>query len=442
MKNVFALIVLSALVLPFMAAAETLSLSEVWRGVREQSAIQEGSRLKTQSVEEGLSRAERHWLPKVYLNAQTYRTNDPGGAFVGLLEQRKLRSQDFSPELLNQPDSLTFTRGALGIDLALYEGGMKQAQVEVYAHLTVAERLQAAQIQIEEYAQTCLSYGSIAVLQRQRAKLERLSSELTSLIRNYHLGQKSNPVGYSALLGMKSLANRVAGIVDQFHAQENAAYGALREMGVKSQDWSPKSFDAKTFTDLYLANTIGPASYKTQADAESAKALTHASRMERARYLPRIGAFAESYVFNGSRDTASGYSGGLYLQWNLFDSADYGKYAEAKLAALANEKFNEASAQRENVEREGLQEAEKAIRSNLARLNDSDGLLAEQVRVSSTLFRNGAINALQFVEILNRRTDLIAQQSDAELSLLKAASEKVKRSKFEIRDVGTAGGEK
>lgn len=445
-KNIFHLSILCALSLNGgVASAETLSFMDVWQKVRESSAAQEGSRLKAQSAEEGLSRAENHWLPQVYLNAQSYRTDDPGSAFFGLLEQRKVESTDFSPESLNRPDARTFTRGALGVDLALYEGGLKQAQVEMYSRRAAAEKLESSQIEVEQYAQSGLAYGSIASIRKQRTKLQELNEELGKLIKNYQLGQKSNPVGYSGLLGMKSLANRVAGLIEQLDAQEKASYGALREMGVKDLNWTPQSFDARAFVDRYLTvRSASPesGSYKTLAGAASAQASSQASKMEKARYLPRVGVFAESYVFNGNRETANGSMGGLYLQWRLFDPSDYGKYKEARLAAMANEKFNQAAAQQEKAEREGLLESEKALKANLGRLNDSDALLSEQNRVSSTLFRNGSINALQFVEILNRRTDLISQQAEAEIALLKISAEKATKSRFEIPDGMPAGGSK
>lgn len=445
MKTTFSLSILYAMVVTAtIANAETLSFAEVWQKVVESSSAQEGSRLKTQAAEAGLSRAERHWLPRVYLNAQSYQTNDPGNSFFGLLEQRKVGSSDFSPDSLNHPDAQILTRGALGVDLALYEGGMKQTQVEMYNHIAAAERLGASQVAIEQYVQSGLAYGSIAAIRKQRAKLEQLNDELSKLIKNYQLGQKSNPVGYSGLLGMKSLANRVAGLIDQLGAQEKASFSALREMGVKESNWEPQSLDARAFIDRYLnlQARSDSNSYKTLAGGEAVQALSQASCMERSRYLPRIGAFAESYVFNGSRDTANGYTGGLYLQWSLFDPSDFGKYQEAKLAAMAKEKFNQAEAQQESAERAGLKEAESAMRANLARLDDSDHLLTEQNHVSSTLFRNGSINALQFVEILNRRTDLIAQQSEAEIALLKTSAEKAKRTRFDIADIMNAGGKK
>ncbi|HEX7675219.1 MAG TPA: TolC family protein [Bdellovibrio sp.] len=429
----------------FDLKAETLSFSEVWQKISASSPAQQGAKLKTESVDAGLSRAQLHWLPRIYLDARTYRTNDPGNAFLGLLEQRKVENADFSPDSLNHPDDQLFTRGAIGLDLALYEGGMKDAQVEMYKRLSTSEKLAATQIEIDQYAGSGLAYGSIVSIQKQKQKLSELNNEMTKLMKGYQLGQKSNPVGYSGLLGMKSLANRISGLIEQLEAQEKSYYAALKEMGVQDLNWSPTAIEVKNFVDQYFAEkseNVAIQSYKSQAQLQQALANLEASKMEKARYLPRVGAFAESSIFNGSRDTSNAYTAGLYLQWSLLDPSDFGKYKEATLGAQAARKFTEASVQQENAVREGLSENDKALRSNLTRLEESDKLLSEQTKVSSQLFKNGSINALQFVEILNRRTDLIMQQSEAEIGLLKVASERIQKAKFEIPSVAIGGGQK
>lgn len=427
------------------AQAGTVTFPEVWNTIDRSSPAQEASRLQTEGVVESQARASKHWLPRIYLDAKSYQTNDPGSSFFGLLEQRRVEAADFNPDSLNHPDSKLFTRGALGLDLALYEGGMKVSQVAMLEHAVMAQKLTTSQIQVEQYAQAGLSYGSIAILTRQQQKLRDLGDELKRLLKNYQLGQKSNPVGYSGLLGMKSVANRIAGLIDQYEAQRKAYSSALAEMGYKAESWSPESLDAKMFVDKYLASPLsGPTepSFQTAANLENVKASASGAEMERARYLPRVGAFAETFVFHGDRDTANGYTAGLYLQWNLFDPSDSGKWKEAKLRAAAAQKQSDASVQMENAERAALNESMTALRSNLSLLQDSDHLLAEQARMSSTLFRNGSISALQFVEIVNRRADLIAQQADAELSLIKAASSALTKSRFEISNHISGGGMK
>lgn len=405
-------------------AAETLSFTEVWSQVRNSSATLAGSRLKVEASEEAVSRSERHWFPHVYLDAKGYRTNDPGATFFGLLEQRKVGNSDFAPDALNHPDSQTFTRGALGVDLPLYEGGMKKAQTEVFRHTAAAERLGASQIEVEQYGQTGAAYASIALFRKQKTQLRDLGAALSKLMGSYQLGQKSNPVGYSGLLGMKSVGNRINGLIEQLESQERAAFALLSELGVKRADWSPENVEAVAFAERFFPVAEGERgpSFRTLSGAAAVKASEQAAVMERSRFLPRLGAFGESYIFHGDRETANGYSAGLYLRWNLFDPADYGSYKEARLKAAAAQRLQEGAQKQESADRFALAAAISALRMNIARLDDSDRLLAEQTQVSATLFKNGSMSALQFVEILNRRTDLIAQKTEAEYALLKSAT--------------------
>lgn len=418
------------------ASAETLSFSSAWNKVNEGSAAQEASRLQVESLTESQTRASRHWLPKVYLDAKSYQTNDPGSAFFGLLEQRSLQPSDFNPDSINHPDSHIYTRGALGIDVPLFEGGMKSSQVVMLKHSLAAQKNATSQIQIEQYSAVGLSYGSIAVLEQQKIKLQALSSEISRMIKGYQLGSKSNPVGYSGLLGMKSLANRVNGLINQYESQSRAYYAALSEMGLKDSNWSPEKIDSNFFIERYFSyatqKSEALASFKTESAKENVKASAEAANMEKAKFLPRVGAFAESYVFNGNRATANGYNAGIYLQWSLFDPSDYGGLKEAQLRSMSAAKYSEASEQQERAERVALNESIKSLRQNIELLNDSHKLLVEQSKMTETLFKNGSINALQIVEILSRRTDLIAQQGEAELNLIKAGCQIVTKQNFDI----------
>jgi len=441
---------INKVILPFIAMlaavevqAQTLSFPVVWKKVKEVSPAQQAAHFKTESAQESLSRAEKHWLPRVYLDARSFSTNDPGNALFGLLQQREITANDFSPDRLNHPDARAFTRGALGLDLALYEGGAKSAHVSMADHLLKAEKLGSSQVELEHYGQVGLAYGTIASIRRQKVKLRELSEQIAALLKNYQLGQKSNPVGYSGLLGMKSLAIRIAGLFEQLESQESASFHVLNEMGLKEPNWSPENLDVRGFVNRFFSlepiQAEGPSS-KSMAYIESAKALGNSSQIQKSRHLPRVGVFAESFVFNGSRDTANGYTAGVYLQWELYDPSDFGKYKEAKLTAMAAERMAQSAIQQENAERRGLQESTQTLRSNLLRLEESEKLLAEQTRVSSTLFKNGSIGALQFVEILNRRTDVIAQQAETELLLLKTSVSLVSKTKFEIPDQVSSGG--
>jgi len=432
------------LVIPMILSAPAVkaaTLSEVWFQIKANSPAQEASKLQEQSLQESVDRSSKHWLPKVYLDVKAYRSNDPSHSFVGLLEQRKVEQADFAPNLLNHPDSSTYTRGAIGFDLPLYEGGMKKNQVELYQHTLTAQKSNTQQVEIEQYSQVSQAYGSIAVLKNQIDKLNGISNEIQKLLKSYQIGQKSNPVGYSGLLGMKSLSNRLTGLIEQFKSQQIVYYKMLNVMGFSNENWTPEFDSTVKYIDKNMSSPAAEdGSYKTDSFAQNAEAAFSVADMEQARFLPKVGAFAETYAFKGERDTANGYNAGLYLQWSLFDPADLGRVKEAKIKAQSYKKQVHALLQQEAAEKNGTIVSDQALRANLKLLDDSDKLLNEQMQVAGTLFRNGSITALQLVEILNRRTDLVVQQVEIETNLLKTAAQKIIKTKFDIPVQQNSGG--
>jgi outer membrane protein TolC len=403
--------------------ADSLSFPTVWSEINKNSAAQESSRLQTESLTLSKVRASRHWLPRIYLDAQGYQTNDAGNSFFSLLSQRSLQQSDFNPDSINHPDTHFYTRGSLGVEIALYEGGLKTNQVEFLKKNVQAQESMTLQIQTEQYAQVSQSYASIAVLIQEKIQIEKLNQQVDQLIKNYQLGQKSNPVGYSGLLGMKSLANRITGLKNQFEAQIKAYYSQLNELGLRHEAWTPDIKNTLEFVDQYVLAKNQNRSHKVQALRHSAEAAESASDMEKAKFLPRIGAFAESTLFNGNRTTSDSYIAGIYLQWSLFDASNYGSSKEAQLKQQSIAKSAEALEQQESAEKKSLQESIKALRENIKLIQESTQILIEQTKVTESLFKNGSLNILQFVEILNRRTDLIVQQSEAELAYIKSAAQ-------------------
>jgi hypothetical protein len=222
-----------------------------------------------------------------------------------------------------------------------------------------------------------------------------------------------------------------------------AHHAALKEMGLKSpESWRPENIST---TDL-VAKAMGKTGTGPSAQLKSiqlqATAAQDMSKAELARHLPRVGAFAETYTFDGDRDQADGYTAGLYLQWNLFNPNDFGRRREAQLKARAAESFARAMGQNENATRVGLDAASQSLQQNLSLLADSDKLTVEQLRVAESLFRNGAINALQFVEVLSRRADLITHKTDAEIQYLKVTAEKMQKNEFTVSHETSQGGQK
>lgn len=429
------ILIFAALIASPYVRSETLSLENVWRSIQSQSVMQRSADEQLASLQESQNRASNHWLPRLYLEARTYQTNDPGAQFFGLMQQRSLSQNDFNPQLINHPDSSLLTRGALGVDWAFYEGGMKSSQSKMYQQLVDAQKLNTQQVQLSQYTQVAQFYGSLGLLDQQKSKLQELRQMIQRLVKSYQIGSRSNPVGYSGLLGMKSLENRIKGFLQQYEAQQAAYRASLNEMGLSTTSSTPPSTtewitqfdDVIQFTDKYLSircaspcdRAVTNKSFQMKSLAGQMQATEQQAEMEKARYWPRLGAFAESSLFHGDRDTADSYTLGLYLQWNLFSADDFGRYQEARLKYLSGTHMAEALSQQEQAERKSLEQVISALKFNIGLLVDSQKLMQEQMQVTESLFKNGSVNALQFVEVMNRRLDLIVSQGEAGSELIK-----------------------
>lgn len=415
------------------AYAKTLSFPQVWEQVSSLSSAQMAAKIGVQAAESQRDRASRHWVPRLYLDARGYQTNDPAASFMGILEQRKLEASDFSPDALNHPNSRFFSRGALGLELPLYEGGARLAQQEMLELEAKAQKQQSEQVTIDQYAFVGNAFGSIGALHRWQGEIQKLQESMQGLLKSYRLGSKSNPLGYSGLLGMQSLRKRLIALQRAFEAQKRSQRAALQELGISAGEWSPDFSSAQDFVSHYFSRQPDfRGSFRTEASWLRVLAGSEAIKVERSKFLPSLGLFGESYAFRGSRATDTGYSAGVYLHWNLFSPMEIGSVLEARFKALAAEQAAEASAQQERAEKAGLQESVAALEENIQTLRESEEILQEQAKVAENLFRNGSINVLQFLEVLNRRTDLIVQQAEADLSLLKAATQAATKESFEI----------
>jgi outer membrane protein TolC len=420
-----------------------LPFAKTWETITKNSASINAAQNEADAAQAASDRGDRHWLPRLYIDAKYYQTNDPGAVFFGIMEQRALTNTDFNPDSINEPDAQSFTRAALGIDLPIYEGGAKHAESKVLNQMAEAKKWETEQTRNATYGQVLQSYGTVLIVTEQKNALQDLTNLTDRVLKNYQVGSKSNPVGYSGLLGLKSLSNRLKGLSSQYDSLLVANRAALKEMGLTDPvNWRP----VKMSTVDLVANASGKMgtgpSHQLKSLQLQAASAQDMSKAELARHLPRVGAFAETYTFDGDRDQADGYTAGLYLQWNLFNPNDFGRRREAQLKARAAESFARAMGQNENATRAGLDAASQSLQQNLNLLSDSDKLTIEQLRVAESLFRNGAINALQFVEVLSRRADLIAHKTDAEIQYLKITSEKMQKNEFIVSNETSQGGQK
>jgi len=79
-------------------------------------------------------------------------------------------------------------------------------------NLQAKENLNSAAA-INVYTQVVSLYAGVLSANESLDSLEELKSKVSGVLSKYSLGSRSNPVGYSGLLGLKSILNRIEAII-------------------------------------------------------------------------------------------------------------------------------------------------------------------------------------------------------------------------------------
>lgn len=402
------------LLIPGIARAS--SFEELWKSFYSSSLHKKAVMQEKAVTELSLDRAQRHWLPRVFVGGQTFQTDDPGQVFFNRLGQRSISLTDFIPASLNHPDAKTFQTAMIGVDLPLFEGGMKMKQVSFLQEMLKASELEKKARESQDYAELAVKYGVVLVLKKNSEELHSLQVELDKIMARYQVGEENNPVGHSGLLGLKGVGNRIRGLLNEYELKtENEKNWISEKTGKNFNLKTLAGEDPDSFLTTHLT-TLATQASSSQLLAQQQKvlAMQEMRGMERARFLPRLGLFGNYNIFSGTRDTANSQSFGLYLQWELFNPDSYGRLGELNANILAQESKLKAHQQDETLMKSRLLESEKALQKTLMILADSELLLGKQAKLSMRLFRSGMLNALQLSEVINRRIDLIENLQKAQ----------------------------
>ncbi|PJZ57209.1 TolC family protein [Leptospira barantonii] len=435
-----------------------LEFSEVWEKIRVESASLQTKASEVKTNEIAKSRSAKHWLPKVYADARTFRTDDPTLNFMGKLGQRSANASDFSTEslryqpsnfldsnnqpynginpnntnvfakdTLNHPGNNSYSKGTLGVELPLFEGGSKVAFHSIREKRLHAVLSEEKYFRFLEYSKAAIHYQSIVLAEENRTRAENLSEQIRNFLNRYRIGNRSNPVGFSGHLALQSLQLILDVSKKEFESLRiSSEETLLLSAPGLGENFKPKRNTLFSFADKYLpvskekdsAHTPLTEVYRFQSE-EAQEGI----EAERAKFLPKIAAYAETYAYNGARNQANSYNAGVYLQMNLLDPSDLGALDEAKAKAENARKKSKEIRQNEENRFKILVSRERIVFENLNSIYESMRLQEEQLQVSQKLFRSGTIQAPQMAESFSAMANLLKLKSSSELEYLKIRSE-------------------
>lgn len=411
-----------------LGVADAADFETIWSAIEARSPALKSEASGKEAAEVLVSRSKGHWVPRLLLNAGVVSTNDPGTTLFSTLGSRSLEAADLSPSLMNHPSRQWFKSGNAVLDWTLFEGGARQSAVKGALLMSESQSLTMAARKNEVYAELVQDFGKLAALNTERSGVIELKEKLSRLVERYKVGSKDNPVGYSGLLGMRSLINRLESVLSQNSAEADALVESMRiRSGLGSIDRStqltsdPVDFAKEKFKKNAAGNT--DSSLRVESMRLMAAAQTEYSMAERAKWLPRVGLFARENLVSGPRDTGTSTDYGAYLQWAIFDASNIGAYREASLRSKALEYHSSEMAEKSEVARRGLHSSLPMLEGNLKRVKESIEITSEQVSVTEKLFKNGSVNALQLAEVLSRRADVIENRKQVEIAYLDQLTE-------------------
>lgn len=418
-------------------ADPVIPFNEFWKKFESKSEKISAITSDIESSQMARDRASRHWYPNIFLEAKSFYTDDPGLLLFSKLGEKNISGTDFSPNAMNNPARARHEKVTLGAFLELYAGGARENQKDSMDLVVQAKTQQLNAVRIAEYSKAMGFYGNLIVLNKKKKSLIPIKNLIEKSIQNYHIGNKGNQLGYSGLLGLKNLQNRLNGEMKMIDNQKKAILQALKEYAELPSNWETESIALDGFLqkNIKLENTQAEdeSSYSVLAQKLQSQALDKMAESEYSKFLPQLGLFGQSDFYNNTdTTTASSQTFGVYLKWDLFNAPNYGAIKQSRLAAKSVEHQALAMKKEQTAGLEINKTVSSALVEQIKLADQSLGFLDEQSQITKNLFTNGMINALQLTEVYGRQVDVIAARTQMEEKLLQMNVETVNFVKYNL----------
>lgn len=410
-----------------VVTAEQISLKQVITEILQNSKVKKANEYRVKAATAEANRAANHWLPNLYLDNSIYQTNDAAKILMGNLGQKSVTQNDFAPDTINTTTTKRYSRVALGINLPLFQGGAGVAYAKAAKHLELAKKYVLSQTELAEYSKVAITYISIVSLEQQKKKLQLLKTKVDHFVKQYAIGEKGNPLGYSGLLGLQVLQHKITALLVDNDSKAKLLYTLLAQFGfTREKNWQVEHFSVSDYINKYLNYEVSNKnSFTINAKEEKVTAVKYQEKINKAKFLPTIKAFAENSIFTGARASKTGYTVGLNISWNLFDFSTYNtqtivknNYKSAKYAWLNQQ-------QQENTEIARLKAQLQSLTTKLTLAKQSEQLMAENIGVSENMFKDGAINSQMLAAAIIQYLDTFVFLYNTELQLIDTFANKL-----------------
>lgn len=400
-------------------AKEILDFPKIWEMVYTHNPLFEIIDYEIQSSFEKAKRNSRHYLPIITLDSKIYFSNDPANQFFQYLNQAKVKSSDFQISNLNSPSDNYFYNTEIEAYLPIYHGGYFSALQHASEYSNIALKNKNEYKKIKKYNEILFNYANLILLNDLEFSIINIEKYTNKKISNYNIGKKSNLLGYSGLLTLKSIKNKLDILLKEISTDIKNTKNYLNIMsGIQSIEWETSSISFENLIKIYSNPTkMEKYSYQAKAEISHANALKEQSIVERSQYLPKIGFFAKENLFYGSRGFNSTYFAGINFKID-FSPTSYGSDNEYNILSNSHKKAAEEILLNDNYLIKKSTENIDLLYKKIDIINNEENILNEQIEVLEKLYKNGNINIIQIAELINKKSDIIKFKANIRQKLL------------------------
>ncbi|MEW6259224.1 MAG: TolC family protein [Thermodesulfobacteriota bacterium] len=279
-----------------------------------------------EQAEHQVQQARSGYHPQLFLSETLSNTNNPMWAFGTKLNQERIQLEDFVPDRLNNPSSITNSATVLGLEWPLYTGGqvglrIDQANIQVQGATRQAERVRQQLIArtVSAYSQVVLAKANLQVIEdairtakayrdmietRYRSGLVVKSDALRAQVRVAELEQERIQAESRIQVAQAMLNSILGRAVDESFDVSDILHSPKPLCLESVESWEQKALQRRP--DLAAIRLK-----QQMAEKEVARS--------KAEHLPQI-AMIGNYEINSETfdDTATNYTIGAMMKVNLY----------------------------------------------------------------------------------------------------------------------------
>lgn len=344
------------------------------------------------------------YLPKITASHTAMATTNPLMAFGSKLNQEILTSNDFNPQLLNDPSQIQNYATVLEIQQpllnadALYQRKAAKAKMEAMSFQKERTK-EYLTFEVENtYMNLQLAYKGVEVLEKA----------LLAAQENLKIARDRYAQGLMQKSDLLNVEVRLNEVKNQLQFAKSNIENTSNYLSFLMHDKALVSYvptDSLAISNLGLNKTQIPEGRSDiQAMQLISEAYRAANKSDKLSFIPRLNAFGSYQLFSDSpfQADANGYIIGAQISWDLFNGSErFGKSQKSKA------EFEKSKHEYEQY----VSESELELKKTLRRLNDAENKMNLSKLALEQSSESLRIRTNRFKEGLERTMDLIASEA-------------------------------